>query len=378
MKAQTEAAADVFEQAATNWKKANQKIHKLQTMMTDGNPIFKKRIPIRKSHNHYESKESSGSSEELSSSSGEELESENPSKSRNQLNESFNEMKHFSPSNNNNVVMNQKRIGVNNLHKKSKKPKYNDDTFVKTAKQIVAKSETEIFESLPELKSKKVPKNVYLYFVSQRFADVKAEFPNLQMTDVNGKIAEMWKTLPAEEKESFRAEFHAQQQKYGNGGTPSKEITSSSKTHISSPESSKLISASLKSSIDSPKLLSTAAQKKIESNSQNFLFDSSIASSSNSFVSTPQKPYIGNQLIKDTEIKEYTPQHNESDDDKGTHRESPYQRSISTSTFNNVLVASQNEEVPWILPIVGTPTSFGLSPYRKRKIRKSSFSDYDN
>ncbi|CAG8479186.1 5623_t:CDS:2 [Ambispora leptoticha] len=285
MKAQTEAAADVFEQAATDWKKANKEILTLQTMMSNGNPIFKKRIPIL-------SESESSDFDEIVDENDETFST--PSKSKNRVNEknkgkitSFDEMKFFSPSN---YDMNQKRIRVDNLYKKSKKPKFSD---VKTVKQTVEKSDPEKLESLPELKSKKVPKNSYLYFVSQRFADVKAEFPNLQMTDINGKIAEMWKNLPAKEKESFQAEFHAQQQKYGNG-----------RTHMSSPESSKLISTPLKPSSDS----------------SNF-----------------------------------------------------FNRESSMSTFDSV--TSQNDEVPWILPIVGTPTSFGLSPYRKRKIRKSSFSD---
>ncbi|CAG8586196.1 11453_t:CDS:2 [Ambispora gerdemannii] len=411
MKAQTEAAADVFEQAANNWKKANQQILSWQSVVSNEHPIFAMRIPTHNSH------DSEGTSEEVLSeqeneyegsqmninSDGETDDGDNddetfpgPSKSKRNKGKSTDLGAKKSSSLPNNKS--HKRTGGHNaLPKQSKKPKYkNDATFAKTIKKEMVQMITatksaepeiamspvadnfedpEIFESLPEIRTPKVPKNAYLYFVSQRFGEVKAEFPQLKMGEVNGKVAEIWKNLSEEEKESILVEFQAQQRKYGIDGivTPS---TPKASRKMSTPESSKSAVASYTPSkfstpTRSPKKPNSIL-KKIESNSQKLLFDplnaSSLSSTPSSAASTPTKPKTHSVDEKRNYHKESIKGNNVTTPDRNSSPSPP------ATSFDNQN-GFDDEEVPWVLPIVGTPTSFGLSPFRRRKIRKSSSSN---
>ncbi|CAG8489862.1 13922_t:CDS:2 [Ambispora leptoticha] len=399
MKAQTEAAADVFEQAANNWKKANQQILSWQRVMSDEHPIFKMRTPMHNTSRNHDSEVSSeealsepedgedevsqmnvnGDSETDDSEDDEEGETFlDPPKSKKNNVTKKNKGKSrdlgtnkSSPHKNLNHNKSRKRIGLQNvLPKQSKKPKYKNDA---TAPDAEKTEDSEIFDSLPELKTPRVPKNAYLYFVSQRFADVKVGFPHLKMGEVNAKVAEIWKNLSEEEKESIVVEFQAQQKKYGVNGIV-KPSTPKTSRNVSTPESSKSAVASYASSkLSTPTRSSkkpNSTLKKIESNSQKLSFDSLSASTSSppsSAVSTPTKPKTPSVDDKRNHHKEsikgnnvaITPDRNSS----------PLPSPLDTSFDSQK--GFYEEEVPWVLPIVGTPTSFGLSPFRRRKIRKS-------
>jgi structure-specific recognition protein 1 len=43
-------------------------------------------------------------------------------------------------------------------------------------------------------------KSAYMFFGNAKRADVKKKFPDLKMTDVSKKIAELWKAIDADDK----------------------------------------------------------------------------------------------------------------------------------------------------------------------------------
>ncbi|KAG9300192.1 hypothetical protein G9A89_002638 [Geosiphon pyriformis] len=430
MKAQTEAAADVFEEAASNWKAANAQILTLQSIMANGQSIVKKRsiiqkVTIKRKPGKPSSEESSeelvDSDQSDSVNENEEIgEQEIQSQSTQDHKTEVNETKILDPKKTNGI----KRTGIKSLPKQSKKPKYEHDLIEKTVNQVTSPTIEPNTESLenppvlntskiddgsPILKSKKVPKTAYQYFVSKNFAAVKAAHPGIKMKEMSGKLGSMWTNLPFHEKEALKEELCALQQKYSKSVTQKPVGPKMPQTRQHSAELLKAASENdqvLKKSFQK----STASSSKPVSNSPSKHASISILKSSkaapkqiaesssnpanSSVKSSPREP-IKVDRKKSTEIGEIENENfdirkvEEAKDLDTPNVEGVILTEIVTETTtvapttpepNSKSLSmgtpqSPGDSVPWILPIVGTPTSFGLSPYRKRKVRKSSASE---
>jgi hypothetical protein len=209
------------------------------------------------------------------------------------------------------------------------------------------------------------PRNAYMMYMNDNFKKIKTDNPSLSVVGVGKVTAEQWKSLTYEERQKYESEFRHQVRDY------EKKLADyyASKAEAAKEE---LIEKHARSESAQSSSSSTGSGESPVNKSSSIPNGTSL---------TPRRR--PNSISSDLEDQETEIDDRECDgldcnnDDLSV--EELDGRSISPVAIIKSLpppspTARCDRGTPthekWYLPIIGTPTSYGLTPFRKRKVRR--------